>query len=179
MTLNQLRYLVAIADSGLNITLAAERVHATQPGLSRQIKQLEGELGFLLFTRNGRKVASLTPAGASVLKHARQLLNEASNIRALSANQRGERRGRLTVVTTHTQARYVLSTAIAATRRAFPAISIHLHPSSEDEILDRMVRGNEDMAFISTSGSVPDAGVAVPLFRWRPVVMVRASRKFA
>src|SRR5690348_6484640 len=63
MTLNQLRYLVAIADSGLNITLAAEHVHATQPGLSRQIKQLEDELGFLLFTRKGRSLTSLTQSG--------------------------------------------------------------------------------------------------------------------
>ncbi len=179
MTLNQLRYLVAIADSALNITLAAERVHATQPGLSRQIKQLEDELGFLLFTRKGRSLTAMTQAGEHVLVHARRLLDEAGNIRALAANQRGERRGRLTLVTTHTQARHVLPAAIAATRKAFPAVSIRLHPSSEDEILERLVRGNDDMAVISTSGSVPGAGIAVPLYRWRRVVLVPSSDKLA
>ncbi|HJW45471.1 MAG TPA: LysR family transcriptional regulator, partial [Lysobacter sp.] len=86
MTLTQLRYFAAIADSGLNITLAAERVHATQPGLSKQLKQLEDELGFLLFSRKGRSLDSITPAGTQVLAHARRLLAEASNIRSYAAN---------------------------------------------------------------------------------------------
>ncbi|TAN04704.1 MAG: LysR family transcriptional regulator [Rhodanobacteraceae bacterium] len=179
MTLNQLRYLVAIVDSGLNITLAAEHVHATQPGLSRQIKQLEDELGFLLFTRKGRSLTSLTQAGDHVLVHARRLLDEAGNIRALAANQRGERKGRLTLVTTHTQARYVLPAAIAATRREFPAVSIRLQPSDESEILARLARGGDELAVISTSGAVPNAGVAVPLFRWRRVVLVPSAHKLA
>lgn len=179
MTLNQLRYFAAIADSGLNITLAAEHVHATQPGLSRQIKQLEDELGFLLFTRKGRSLTSLTPAGEHVLVHARCLLDEAANIRALAANQRGERKGRLTLVTTHTQARYVLPDAIAATRRAFPGVSIRLQPSDESEILARLARGGDELAVISTSGAVPDAGVAVPLYRWRRVVLVAKTHPLA
>ncbi len=179
MTLSQLRYLVAIADSGLNITLAAERVYATQPGLSRQIKQLEGELGFLLFTRKGRSLSSLTQSGEHVLVHARRLLDEARNIRALAANQRGERKGRLTLVTTHTQARYVLPDAIAATRREFPAVSIRLQPSEESEILARLARGGDELALISTSGAVPEGGVAVPLFRWRRVVLVPTGHALA
>ena len=179
MTLNQLRYLIAIVDSGLNITLAATHVHATQPGLSRQIKQLEDELGFLLFTRKGRSLALLTQAGEHVLVHARRLLDEAGNIRALAANQRGEHKGRLTLVTTHTQARFVLPDAIAATRRAFPGVSIQLHPAGEDEILTRLARGGADLAVISTSGALPDAGVAVPLFRWQRVVLVPAGHALA
>ena len=74
MTLTQLRYLVAIADAGLNITLAAARVHATQPGLSKQLKQLEEELGFLMFVRKGRSLETITPAGAEVLARARVIL---------------------------------------------------------------------------------------------------------
>ncbi|MGH8112003.1 MAG: LysR substrate-binding domain-containing protein [Rhodanobacteraceae bacterium] len=179
MTLNQLRYLVAIVDSGLNITLAADRVHGTQPGLSRQVKQLEDELGFLLFTRKGRSLTSLTPAGEHVLVHARRLLDEADNIRALAANQRGERKGRLTLVTTHTQARYVLPAAIAATRREFPDVSIRLQPSDESEILARLTRSGDELAVISTSGALPSAGIAVPLYRWRRVVLVPAAHALA
>ncbi|TAN06719.1 MAG: LysR family transcriptional regulator [Rhodanobacteraceae bacterium] len=171
MTLNQLRYFVAITDAGLNITLAAEQVHATQPGLSRQIKRLEDELGFLLFGRKGRSLTALTAAGEQVLVHSRRMLDEAANIHALAANQRGERRGRLTIITTHTQARYVLPTAIAATRREFPAVSIRLQPSAESEILARLARRGDELAIISTSGAVPGAGIAVPLFRWRRVVL--------
>ena len=78
MTLVQLRYFVAIADAGFNITSAAEHVHATQPGLSKQLKQLEDELGFLLFVRKGRSLEGLTPAGTQVLVHARKLLSAMS-----------------------------------------------------------------------------------------------------
>ncbi|TAL90269.1 MAG: LysR family transcriptional regulator [Rhodanobacter sp.] len=179
MTLNQLRYLVAIADAGLNVTLAAEHVHATQPGLSRQLKQLEDELGFLLFVRKGRSLASLTEAGEHVLVHARRLLAEAANIRDLAANQRGERNGRLTLVTTHTQARYVLPEAIAAVRREFPAVSIRLHPLDEADILARLARSEDDLAVISTSGAVPESGIAVPLYRWCRVVLVRSDHALA
>ncbi|WP_330970277.1 LysR family transcriptional regulator, partial [Lysobacter sp. A3-1-A15] len=124
MTLTQLRYLVAIADSGLNITVAAERVHATQPGLSKQLKQLEDELGFQLFVRKGRSLEAIAPTGQRVLAHARRILEEAANIRAYAANERGEAVGRLIIATTHTQARHVLPSAIAAIKRRFPQVSV-------------------------------------------------------
>jgi DNA-binding transcriptional LysR family regulator len=179
MTLTQLRYLVAIADSGLNITQAAGRVHATQPGLSKQIKRLEDELGFLLFARRGRSLEALTTAGAQVLGYARRVLAEAGNIRALAANQRGDRRGRLTVVTTHTQARHVLPRAIAAVKREFPEVGVHLQPADEGEILPQLARGDADVAIISTSGAMPGGGIAVPLFRWNRVVLVPRAHPLA
>ena len=179
MTLTQLRYLVAIADSGLNITQAAERVHATQPGLSKQLKQLEDELGFLLFQRRGRSLESITPAGREVLVHARRVLTEANNIRAYAANERGERQGRLQLVTTHTQARFVLPPAIAGLARRFPEVSIHLQPASEGEVLAQLARGQADFAVVSTAGDVPGGGLAVPLYRWRRVVLVPNSHPLA
>ena len=179
MTLSQLRYLVAIADSGLNITVAAERVHATQPGLSKQLKQLEDELGFLLFSRKGRSLDSITPAGRQVLVHARRLLSEAANIRAYAANVRGDAQGRLVIATTHTQARHVLPTAIAQVKRGYPQMSVHLQPSGEGEVLDLLARGEADVAVISTSGERPAGGIAVPLFRWRRVVLVQRGHALA
>ena len=179
MTLTQLRYLVAIADSGLNITLAAEKVHATQPGLSKQLKQLEDELGFLLFQRKGRSLEAITPAGRDVLAHARRVLAEAGNIRAYAANERGEKHGRLTLVTTHTQARFVLPPAIAGLSRRFPDVSIHLQPASEGEVLAQLARGNADFAVVSTAGETPPGGLAVPLYRWRRVVLVPRAHALA
>ncbi len=179
MTLTQLRYLVAIADSGLNITLAAERVHATQPGLSKQLKQLEDELGFLLFHRKGRSLESVTPAGRDVLAHARRVLAEAGNIRAYAANERGEKHGRLTLVTTHTQARFVLPPAIGLLAKRFPDVSIHLQPASEGEVLAQLAKGQADFAVVSTAGDVPPGGLAVPLYRWRRVVLVPAAHALA
>ena len=141
MTLTQLRYLVAIADAELNITLAASRVHATQPGLSKQLKQLEDELGFLLFVRKGRSLESVTPAGTEVIARARAVLAEANNIRTYAANQRRESQGQLILTTTHTQARFVLPPAVAAIKQAYPQVSVHLQQAGEADALDRLNQG--------------------------------------
>ena len=170
MTLNQLRYLVAIADAGLNITLAAERVHATQPGLSRQLKQLEDELGFQLFLRKGRSLVAITTPGVEVIARARKVLLEAGNIRALAANLRGEIQGELTIATTHTQARYVLPPAIAPLREQYPDVSIHIVPTGEGDALAELGRG-ADLALVSSSGPPPTGGIAVPLYTWRRAVV--------
>src|SRR6478752_405522 len=90
MTLTQLRYFIAIADSGLNITTAAERVHATQPGVSKQLKQLEDELGFQLFSRKGKSLQAITPSGLQVLERARVIISEAANIRSIAADLRDD-----------------------------------------------------------------------------------------
>ncbi|MCL1634729.1 LysR family transcriptional regulator [Luteimonas sp. SX5] len=179
MTLTQLRYLVAIADSGLNITLAAERVHATQPGLSKQLKQLEDELGFHLFVRKGRSLEGIAPAGERVLEHARRILDEAGNIRAYAANERGEHAGRLVLATTHTQARYVLPPLIAAVKREFPQVSVDLQAAADGEVLQRLARGDADLALISTAGAEPPGGLAVPLFRWRRLLLVPRAHPLA
>ena len=177
MTLTQLRYLVAIADSGLNITQAAERVHATQPGLSKQLKQLEDELGFQLFIRKGRSLDSVAPAGGKVIEHARRILAETANIRSYAANERGEDSGRLLLATTHTQARYVLPPVIAAIKRDFPRVNVDLLAAGDSEVLAALDQA--DLALISTAGSEPQGGVAVPLFRWRRVLLVQDTHPLA
>lgn len=172
MTLTQLRYLVAIADAELNITLAATRVHATQPGLSKQLKQLEDELGFLLFVRKGRSLESVTPAGVEVIARARAVLAEANNIRTYAANQRRESQGQLVLTTTHTQARFVLPPAVARIKQAYPQVSVHLQQAAESDALDLLSQGDADIAVVSTAGSEPGAGIAIPLYRWRRLVLV-------
>lgn len=172
MTLTQLRYLVAIADAELNITLAASRVHATQPGLSKQLKQLEDELGFLLFVRRGRSLDSVTPAGVEVVSRARAVLAETGNIRTYAANQRRESQGQLVLTTTHTQARFVLPPAVARIKQAYPQVSVHLQQAAESDALDLLSQGDADIAIISTAGGEPGAGLAVPLYRWRRLVLV-------
>lgn len=178
MTLTQLRYLVAIADSGFNITQAAEKVHATQPGLSKQLKQLEDELGFQLFLRKGRSLEGVAPAGVKVIEHARRILAEAANIRSYAANERGEHRGRLLLATTHTQARYVLPRVIADITRRYPQVSVDLFASGDAEVLDKL--DEADFGLISTAGSAPaTGGVSIPLFRWQRVLLVPKTHPLA
>ncbi len=179
MTLTQLRYLIAIADSGLNITLAAERVHATQPGLSKQLRQLEDELGFQLFVRKGKSLDTVTPAGEQVLDRARIILSEAANIRSIAANLRNESHGELRIATTHTQARFALPAAVAALNGSYPRVSVHLQPTRDAEVLAQLEAGQADMAIISSSGAPPTSGIALPAYRWQRVIIAPHGHPFA
>lgn len=173
MTLTQLRYIVSIVDCGLNITAAAARIHATQPGISKQLKQLEGELGFQVFSRRGKSLQTITPAGQQVVARARVILDEARSIRSLAANLRGDDRGALTIVTTHTQARFVLPAILGEFRRHHPRVALHLRPHADAHVLEQFAQGKADLAMLSSSSpSSPSCGVAVPLYRWSRTVLV-------
>ncbi len=179
MTLAQLRYLIAIADSGLNITLAAERVHATQPGLSKQLRQLEDELGFQLFVRKGKSLDTVTHAGEQVIERARIILAEAANIRSIAANLRNEARGELRIATTHTQARFALPAAITALSASYPQVSVHLQPTRDTEVLARLEAGQVDLAIISSVGAPPASAIAFPAYRWQRVIVTPNAHPLA
>lgn len=173
MTLTQLRYLIAIVDADLNITKAAERVFATQPGVSKQLRQIEGELGFRVFEREGRKLTGITTGGAKVLERARTIIGEVDNIRTLAANLKGVTEGELRIATTHTQARFVLPPAVAALARDFPDVLVRLLPGRESETVELLDSGEVDFALVSTVGEPPSGTAhALPLYRWhRQVIM--------
>ncbi|WP_158880746.1 LysR substrate-binding domain-containing protein [Rhodanobacter sp. L36] len=179
MTLTQLRYLIAIADSGLNITLAAERVHATQSGLSKQLRQLEEELGFQLFLRKGKSLDAVTHAGQHVLERARTILAEAANIRSIAANLRNDACGELRIATTHTQARFALPQAIGALSRRYPEVSVHLQPGRDADVLEELETGRADLAVVSSTGAPPAFGVALPAYRWQRVILVPRNHPLA
>lgn len=180
MTLTQLRYIVAIVDAGLNITAAAELVHATQPTISKQLKQLEGELGFQLFVRKGKSLATITPAGRQVIDMARAIVAQARGLRSLAANLRGERRGELTIATTHTQARFVLPGPLREFNRKCPAVAVHLRPLADQDVVPDVTDGRADLAIISSSGDlVPTGGLAIPIYRWSRLIVVPRAHPLA
>src|SRR5688572_31763117 len=124
MKLQQLRYLAAIVENDLNITAAAERLHTSQPGVSKQLKQLEDELGFPIFLRQGRTLTRVTPAGKRVIDRALKILKEVQSIKRLADEQKGDGRGSLAIGTTHTQARYVLPEVIRRFRERYPQVEL-------------------------------------------------------
>lgn len=179
MNLTQLRFIVAIADANLNITHAAQRVHATQPGLSKQLKQFEDEIGLQLFTRRGRSISAITDAGEKVLQHARIILAEAANIRALAANLRGESEGVLEIATTHTQARYVLPRLIALLKQRFPQVAVKVLPGSDAEALAHYANGEADVTLVSSALAPPPADLALPVYRWQRRALVPPEHPLA
>jgi LysR family cys regulon transcriptional activator len=166
MKLQQLKYLIAIVDNGLNITAAAERLYTSQPGVSKQLKLLEEELGMQLFTRKGKSLAGVTPAGERVIERARVIMQEVENIRSLAAENLEEDIGSLSIGTTHTQARYVLPEIITEFRRRFPNIMLNLHQGTSEQIAD-MVAGNKiDFAIATGSQQLFGDLLLVPSYRW-------------
>lgn len=166
MTLQQLRFLVAIAQSDLNITAAGAKLGATQPALSRQLKLLEEELGFTLFVRNGRAFSSITSLGERVLKHAHRLLREVQSIREVSAQSRDAKTGVLSIGTTHTQARYVLPAVIQRFRTQYPQVEVHLHQGTVEQIAEMALLDRIDLAMASGSRELFADHILLPCYRW-------------
>jgi LysR family cys regulon transcriptional activator len=172
MTLTQLRYLIALADSGLNMLVAANAVDASTLTLWRQLRGLEKELGFRLFKRTGRSVDEISDAGQEIVGYARRALGETWNIQSYAANKRGEHKGRLIVSTSHMLARYVLPSAIARVHAAFPQVRFDLQAAADAEVLQRLAHADFDLGLVSTAGPRPPGKIVVPLFRWKRVVLV-------
>ena len=179
MTLVQLRYLVAIVDAGLNISLAAQNTHSTQPGLSKQLGQMEEELGFKVFTRKGKRLEALTDAGREVIDRAKIILTEAANIQGLAASRRREARGELRIATTQTQARYVLPDTLAALRAKFPDVTLHIAALGETEALERVDQDAADLAIVSSVVSPRTQHLVIPLYRWELIGLVHPDHALA
>jgi LysR family transcriptional regulator, cys regulon transcriptional activator len=173
-----LRYLLAIVDADLNITQAAERVHATQPGLSKQIKQLEEELGFQIFIRRGKSLQRLSSAGEKIVERARVILAEAANIRALAANERGEAAGELVIGTTQTQARFVLPLALKRLKETRPGVSVKLTFFADVE-RSLAVRQEADVLIASAAERPQTSDLVVPLYSWGRVAVVPPDHPLA
>ena len=172
MKLQQLKYLLAIVDNGLNITAAAERLYTSQPGVSKQLKLLEEELGMQIFTRKGKSLGAITPAGEQVIEHARIIMQEVEKIGSLAADFYEEEEGSLSIGTTHTQARYVLPEIIAEFRRRFPRIGLDLHQGTSEQLAD-MVEGRKiDFAFATGSQGLFNDLLLVPSYHWDRSIIV-------
>jgi LysR family cys regulon transcriptional activator len=179
MKLHQLRYLAAIAQNGLNITAAAEKLHTSQPGVSKQIKLLEDELGFQIFVRDGRNLARVTPAGQQVIDRAVRILREVQNIKRLSDEFKDEARGTLSIGTTHTQARYVLPGVIRRFREQFPEVRLHLHQGTSEQIAEMAALDRIDFAIATGSQSLFDGYALLPCYRWHRDVVVPKGHPLA
>jgi LysR family cys regulon transcriptional activator len=172
MKLQQLRYLAAIAENELNITAAAERLHTSQPGVSKQLKQLEDELGFPIFVRQGRTLTRVTPAGKRVIERAQRILKEVQSIKRLADDHRDDARGSLAIGTTHTQARYVLPPVIRQFRERYPDVELHLHQGTSEQIADMASRDRIDFAINTGSEDLFANLVLLPCYRWHRRIVV-------
>jgi LysR family cys regulon transcriptional activator len=179
MKIQQLRFLAAVAQSDLNITAASAKVFASQPALSKQLKQLEDELGFDIFVRRGRTLEKVTPAGAQVIRHALKILREVQNIKGIATEFKGEERGTLSIGTTHTQARYVLPPVIQRFRADYPDVQFNLHEGTSEQIAQLAQLDRLDLAIATGSRELFEKFVLLPCYQWRRRIIVPRGHPLA
>ncbi|HEU4372572.1 MAG TPA: CysB family HTH-type transcriptional regulator [Telluria sp.] len=172
MNFQQLRSIREAARRNFNLTEVANALFTSQPGVSRQIRELEDELGVVIFERNGKRLTGLTDPGKGILKIVDRLLVEAENLQHASLEYSGQTSGTLTVAATHTQARYALPKVVQSFRADFPDVRIALQQSAPDHIAEWVLSGKADIG-IATEGlsQFPDL-VSFPCYRWSHLVVV-------
>ncbi|MEJ2424226.1 MAG: LysR substrate-binding domain-containing protein [Candidatus Thiodiazotropha sp.] len=166
MELRQLNSLVALAESGFNVTLAAQQLHLVQSAVSQHLGRLEQELGIQLFVRKGKRLIALTAAGEAVLNYARQALSVRENILAVGRDHVEERSGVLRIGTTHTQACYVLPAVIRTFRRDFPAVRLQIHQGTPQEVLEMALNDRVDFSICTEELGEHSSLNAIPCYRW-------------
>jgi LysR family cys regulon transcriptional activator len=172
MKLQQLRFLATVAQSELNITTAAAKLYTTQPAVSKQLRQLEDELGFKIFVRHGRALSKVTTPGERVIECSLRVLREIQNIKGISTDYKDDSAGTLSIGTTHTQARYVLPPVIKIFRERYPKVQFNLLQGTSEQIADMAKSGRIDIAIATGSASLFEKFALLPCYRWRRQVIV-------
>lgn len=172
MNLQQLRIIRETVRADFNVTEAANAIFASQSGVSKQIRDLEDELGVALFRRRGKRLLGLTELGEQVVQIADRVLLEAENIRQAASQFAVSDRGLLEIATTHTQARYVLSPVILGFKKEFPAVRLVLHQANPRDIAALVKSGSADIG-IATEVFTNDRDiVSFPYYTWHHIVIV-------
>ena len=179
MRFQQLRYLSEIARRDLNVSAAAEALHTSQPGVSRQVKELEDELGVEIFVRHGKRLTALTEPGRVVLTIAERILAEAANLKRAGEEFANEKLGSLTIATTHTQARYALPRAVAAFKRKYPDVQLVIHQGNPTQICEMVLRGEAEFAIATEQIAEYPELVSLPCYQWNRCVVVPARHPLA
>lgn len=172
MNLQQLRYFNEIVRRDLRISEAAAALFTSQPNISKQIKQLELELGTDIFVRNGKRFVALTEPGQALLVIAQRMLQDAENLRQVGQEFSSQDSGHLTIATTHTQARYILPQVVKQFIMRYPRVKLGLHQGNPTQIAEQVLNGEADIA-IATESLTDYAGlVTLPCYEWRHCVVV-------
>ncbi|MCK0536416.1 HTH-type transcriptional regulator CysB [Alcanivorax quisquiliarum] len=172
MKLQQLRYICEVARHDLNVSATAQALFTSQPGISKQIRMLEDELGVEIFARSGKHLTHVTPAGQAVLQLADEILQKVESIKRVSQEFRDETRGELSIATTHTQARYALPPVIRKFTDGFPDVSLHMHQGTPMQIAEMAANGTVDFAIATEALELFSNLIMMPCYRWNRSVVV-------
>ncbi|MFT4564916.1 MAG: LysR family cys regulon transcriptional activator [Gammaproteobacteria bacterium] len=172
MKLQQLRYIWEVSKHELNVSATAESMYTSQPGVSKQIRLLEDELGVQIFRRSGKHLTEITPAGQEIIQVSGLILGEVENIKRIAAEHCDDSRGSLSIATTHTQARYVLPPTIEKFIKDYPHVSLHMHQGTPMQISELAANRNVDFAIATEALELFDDLIMLPCYRWNRSIVV-------
>ncbi len=172
MNFQQLRSVREAVRRGFNLTEVAAMLHTSQPGVSRQIRELEEELGVEIFVRAGKRLTGLTPPGEALVPVVERLLLEAQNLRRVGEDFKASEHGKLSIAATHSQARYALPQVVRDFRRLFPQVSLHLHQGSPKQVAEMLLSGEADIGVATEALASYEGLLTLPCYRWSHSIVV-------
>lgn len=179
MKLQQLRYIWEVAHHDLNVSATAQSLYTSQPGISKQIRLLEDELGVEIFARSGKHLTHVTPAGEAILSAAEEVLFKVKSIRQVAEEFADERKGSLSIATTHTQARYALPATIKGFIAQYPDVSLHMHQGTPMQISEMASDGTVDFAIATEALDLFSNLIMMPCYRWNRCILVPRDHPLA
>ncbi|MGL1833969.1 HTH-type transcriptional regulator CysB [Rhodocyclaceae bacterium SMB388] len=171
MNLQQLRYVLEVARNNLNVSEAAEALFTSQPGVSKQIRQLETELGVDVFVRHGKRLVGVTEPGRHVLLIAERMLRDIDSLKQVGDEFSNEAEGSLSIATTHTQARYVLPRVVRDFLQRYPRVSLSLHQGNPRQVCEMTLAGEADIAIATEAIDEYDELVMLPCYQWNRCIV--------
>ncbi len=179
MKLQQLRYIVEVANHDLNVSATAQALFTSQPGVSKQIRLLEDELGVEIFVRSGKHLTQVTQVGQQIIDMATQVLRQTSIIKQIADECSNEASGELTIATTHTQARYALPSIIQQFRSKYPEVALHMKQGTPEQIAELAASGAADFAIATEGMELFKDLVMMPCYEWNRSVVVPSDHPLA
>jgi len=179
MKLQQLRYIVEVLNNNLNVSATAETLFTSQPGISKQVRMLEDELGIQIFGRSGKHLTHVTPAGQEVINIATQILSKVEGIKSVAREHTQPDEGKLRIATTHTQARYALPDVIQGFVKKYSKVSLQMSQGTPAQISDSAAKGDADFAIATESLHLYNDLVMLPCYHWNRSIIVRADHPLA
>ena len=175
MKLQQLRYIWEVAHHDLNVSQTAQSLYTSQPGISKQIRLLEDELGVEIFSRSGKHLTRITPAGESILKTAGEIIRKVESIKSVAQDFCDEKKGSLAIATTHTQCRYVLPPVIEQFINKFPDVALHMHQGTPMQISELAADGTADFAIATEALELFSDLIMLPCYSWNRAILLPKS----
>ena len=172
MKLQQLRYIWEVAHHELNVSATAQSLYTSQPGISKQIRLLEDELGVEIFSRSGKHLTRVTPAGEAILRTAGEILRKCEAIKQVAQEFNNEKKGNLSIATTHTQARYALPPIIRVFIEKYPDVSLHMHQGTPMQISELAADGTVDFAIATEALDLFSDLIMMPCYKWNRTIVV-------